>query len=109
LCRYFLEGFRLPGEAQKVDRLMEKFASRYCASNPNQVLPSEVPYPGTGTHLCTGTAVVNSQTVLQIRKYFVILNYGSGSGPRRTVNYRSGSGFYVEIFEATFKNMFSNR
>jgi hypothetical protein len=27
----------LPGEAQKVDRLMEKFASRYCASNPNQV------------------------------------------------------------------------
>jgi len=34
--RYFLEGFRLPGEAQKVDRLMEKFASRYCACNPNQ-------------------------------------------------------------------------
>ncbi|XP_047737905.1 brefeldin A-inhibited guanine nucleotide-exchange protein 1 isoform X3 [Hyalella azteca] len=28
--RLFLEGFRLPGEAQKIDRLMEKFASRYC-------------------------------------------------------------------------------
>ena len=27
--RYFLEGFRLPGEAQKIDRLMEKFAERY--------------------------------------------------------------------------------
>ena len=26
--REFLEGFRLPGEAQKIDRLMEKFASR---------------------------------------------------------------------------------
>merc|ERR1719319_416259 len=26
--RLFLEGFRLPGEAQKIDRLMEKFASR---------------------------------------------------------------------------------
>lgn len=24
-----LDGFRLPGEAQKVDRIMEKFASRY--------------------------------------------------------------------------------
>ncbi|KAI5720153.1 hypothetical protein M8J77_002655 [Diaphorina citri] len=33
--RYFLEGFRLPGEAQKIDRLMEKFASRYCENNPN--------------------------------------------------------------------------
>lgn len=32
--RNFLEGFRLPGEAQKIDRLMEKFASRYCECNP---------------------------------------------------------------------------
>ena len=32
--RQFLEGFRLPGEAQKIDRLMEKFASRYCECNP---------------------------------------------------------------------------
>lgn len=27
--REFLRGFRLPGEAQKIDRLMEKFAERY--------------------------------------------------------------------------------
>ena len=27
--RLFLEGFRLPGESQKIDRLMEKFAARY--------------------------------------------------------------------------------
>ncbi|XP_065921136.1 brefeldin A-inhibited guanine nucleotide-exchange protein 1 isoform X3 [Magallana gigas] len=33
--RRFLEGFRLPGEAQKIDRLMEKFASRYCVCNSN--------------------------------------------------------------------------
>lgn len=38
--RYFLEGFRLPGEAQKIDRLMEKFASRYCECNPKLVQPS---------------------------------------------------------------------
>lgn len=36
--RHFLEGFRLPGEAQKIDRLMEKFASRFCDCNPNQTL-----------------------------------------------------------------------
>lgn len=31
--RMFLEGFRLPGEAQKIDRLMEKFAARYLECN----------------------------------------------------------------------------
>ncbi|XP_062506854.1 brefeldin A-inhibited guanine nucleotide-exchange protein 1-like isoform X3 [Corticium candelabrum] len=31
--RRFLSGFRLPGEAQKIDRLMEKFASRYFVTN----------------------------------------------------------------------------
>lgn len=32
--RKFLSGFRLPGEAQKIDRLMEKFAARYVQCNP---------------------------------------------------------------------------
>ena len=32
--RHFLSKFRLPGEAQKIDRLMEKFAGRYCENNP---------------------------------------------------------------------------
>ncbi|KAL5248280.1 hypothetical protein ACHWQZ_G017457 [Mnemiopsis leidyi] len=32
--RTFLAGFRLPGEAQKIDRLMLKFAQRYYENNP---------------------------------------------------------------------------
>ncbi|XP_065422753.1 brefeldin A-inhibited guanine nucleotide-exchange protein 2 isoform X8 [Chrysemys picta bellii] len=36
--RIFLEGFRLPGEAQKIDRLMEKFAARYIECNQRQTL-----------------------------------------------------------------------
>ncbi|GJP64511.1 hypothetical protein CLOP_g21489 [Closterium sp. NIES-67] len=32
--RTFLKGFRLPGEAQKIDRIMEKFAEKYCKDNP---------------------------------------------------------------------------
>lgn len=35
--RTFLEGFRLPGEAQKIDRLMEKFAARYLECNQGWV------------------------------------------------------------------------
>jgi brefeldin A-inhibited guanine nucleotide-exchange protein len=37
--RHYLSGFRLPGEAQKIDRMMEKFAERYCLQNPS-VFPS---------------------------------------------------------------------
>jgi brefeldin A-inhibited guanine nucleotide-exchange protein len=31
--RLFLQSFRLPGEAQKIDRYMLKFAERYIAGN----------------------------------------------------------------------------
>ena len=33
--RQFLWSFRLPGEAQKIDRMMESFAKRYCEVNPD--------------------------------------------------------------------------
>ncbi|ODN04798.1 Cytohesin-1 [Orchesella cincta] len=33
--RQFLWSFRLPGEAQKIDRMMETFAQRYCQNNPD--------------------------------------------------------------------------
>ena len=33
--RRFMSAFRLPGEAQKIDRLMEAFATKYCEDNPN--------------------------------------------------------------------------
>jgi Sec7-like guanine-nucleotide exchange factor len=33
--RYFLSKFRLPGEAQKIDRIMEVFAAKFCSDNPS--------------------------------------------------------------------------
>ena len=33
--RQFLWSFRLPGESQKIDRMMECFAKRYCELNPD--------------------------------------------------------------------------
>ncbi|XP_078341009.1 IQ motif and SEC7 domain-containing protein 1-like isoform X4 [Crassostrea virginica] len=35
--RKFQSHFRMPGEAQKIERLMEAFASRYCNCNPDQI------------------------------------------------------------------------
>ncbi|XVE93040.1 hypothetical protein REPUB_Repub01dG0155800 [Reevesia pubescens] len=42
--RFFLHGFRLPGEAQKIDRIMEKFAERYCKCNPNSFTSADTAY-----------------------------------------------------------------
>ncbi|KAM7259004.1 hypothetical protein ACFE04_014745 [Oxalis oulophora] len=42
--REFLQGFRLPGEAQKIDRIMEKFAERYCADNPGLFKNADTAY-----------------------------------------------------------------
>ncbi|KAF9921251.1 Brefeldin A-inhibited guanine nucleotide-exchange protein 2 [Linnemannia zychae] len=42
--RMFLQTFRLPGESQKIDRLMEKFADRYCETNPKVFANAEPAY-----------------------------------------------------------------
>ncbi|KAL3679071.1 hypothetical protein R1sor_022027 [Riccia sorocarpa] len=42
--REFLKGFRLPGEAQKIDRIMEKFAERYCRDNPSLFKNADTAY-----------------------------------------------------------------
>lgn len=40
--RMFLQAFRLPGESQKIDRYMLKFAERYIAGN------SQTPFANAG-------------------------------------------------------------
>ncbi|CDF38205.1 unnamed protein product [Chondrus crispus] len=42
--RMHLSGFRLPGEAQKIDRIMEKFASRFCECNPDIFANADAAY-----------------------------------------------------------------
>lgn len=42
--RTFLQSFRLPGEAQKIDRFMLKFAERYVLGNPNAFANADTAY-----------------------------------------------------------------
>ncbi len=42
--RRFMSAFRLPGEAQKIDRLMEAFAAKYCEDNPNVFADPDAAY-----------------------------------------------------------------
>eukprot|EP00744_Colponema_vietnamica_P018251 GILI01025750.1.p1 GENE.GILI01025750.1~~GILI01025750.1.p1 ORF type:complete len:398 (+),score=87.51 GILI01025750.1:134-1327(+) len=53
--RKFLLGFRMPGEAQKIDRIMEKFAQRYCTANPDQF-----PHPDTAYVLAFSLIMLNT-------------------------------------------------
>ena len=51
-CREFLSSFHLPGEGQKIDRIMEHFAQGYCASNP-----TIFSNPGTLLYVCVSICV----------------------------------------------------
>jgi brefeldin A-inhibited guanine nucleotide-exchange protein len=42
--RQFLQSFRLPGEAQKIDRFMLKFAERYITGNPKAFANADTAY-----------------------------------------------------------------
>eukprot|EP00002_Diphylleia_rotans_P014444 TRINITY_DN2814_c0_g1_i8.p1 TRINITY_DN2814_c0_g1~~TRINITY_DN2814_c0_g1_i8.p1 ORF type:complete len:1545 (+),score=258.96 TRINITY_DN2814_c0_g1_i8:58-4692(+) len=42
--RTLLKGFRLPGEAQKIDRIMEKFAEKYCRDNSSAFKYADTAY-----------------------------------------------------------------
>jgi brefeldin A-inhibited guanine nucleotide-exchange protein len=42
--RQLLSTFRLPGESQKIDRIMEKFADRYCDNNPQIFASADTAY-----------------------------------------------------------------
>ena len=42
--RQFLQAFRLPGEGQKIDRFMLKFAERYITGNPNAFANADTAY-----------------------------------------------------------------
>eukprot|EP00698_Gefionella_okellyi_P021633 TRINITY_DN7050_c0_g1_i1.p1 TRINITY_DN7050_c0_g1~~TRINITY_DN7050_c0_g1_i1.p1 ORF type:complete len:1033 (-),score=161.17 TRINITY_DN7050_c0_g1_i1:18-3116(-) len=51
--RKFLMGFRLPGEAQKIDRIVERYAQQYCLNNP-------------GAFSCTDTAYVLAFSLIML-------------------------------------------
>jgi brefeldin A-inhibited guanine nucleotide-exchange protein len=42
--RKFIQGFRLPGEAQQIDRLLECFSRQYCENNPAMFEHPDVAY-----------------------------------------------------------------
>ncbi|XP_038056628.1 brefeldin A-inhibited guanine nucleotide-exchange protein 2-like [Patiria miniata] len=77
--RSFLAGFRLPGEAQKIDRMMEKFASRYVDNNIRQTVfaSADVAYVLAYSIILLTTDLHSSQVKHKISKEeYIRMNRG---------------------------------
>ena len=66
--RTFLSGFRLPGEAQKIDRLMEKFAERYVSCNAEAFKSADVAYVLAYSVIMLNTDAHNPQVKAKMSK-----------------------------------------
>ncbi|KAK1759021.1 hypothetical protein QBC47DRAFT_336644 [Echria macrotheca] len=66
--REFLQSFRLPGEAQKIDRFMLKFANRYMMGNPNAFANADTPYVLAYSVIMLNTDLHSSKIIKHMTK-----------------------------------------
>lgn len=72
--REFLQSFRLPGEAQKIDRFMLKFAHRYVTGNPNAFANADTPYVLAYSVILLNTDLHSSKIAKRMSKADFIKN-----------------------------------
>ncbi|XP_060774810.1 cytohesin 4b [Neoarius graeffei] len=79
--RQFLWSFRLPGEAQKIDRMMEAFATRYCECNLDVFQSTDTCYILSFAIIMLNTSLhnpnVKDKTTLE---RFISMNRGINNG-----------------------------
>ncbi|KAF8742029.1 hypothetical protein RHS02_04049, partial [Rhizoctonia solani] len=97
--RAFLQAFRLPGESQKIDRFMLKFAARYVAQNPQSVFKDADPaYVLAYSVIMLNTDAYNPQVKKRMTKADFIKN-------NRGIN--DGSDLPEELLSAIFDDIHS--
>ncbi|KAK6211193.1 sec7 domain-containing protein [Colletotrichum tabaci] len=72
--RTFLQSFRLPGEAQKIDRYMLKFAERYVMGNPNAFANADTAYVLAYSVIMLNTDLHSSKIAKRMSKEEFIKN-----------------------------------
>lgn len=72
--RVFLQSFRLPGEAQKIDRFMLKFAERYVLGNPNAFANADTAYVLAYSVILLNTDLHSSKIAKRMTKEEFIKN-----------------------------------
>jgi brefeldin A-inhibited guanine nucleotide-exchange protein len=72
--RQFLQSFRLPGEAQKIDRFMLKFANHYVTGNPNAFANADTAYVLAYSVILLNTDLHSSKVAKRMTKEDFIKN-----------------------------------
>ncbi|XP_044297216.1 cytohesin-4 [Varanus komodoensis] len=93
--RQFLWSFRLPGEAQKIDRMMEAFATRYCQCNP-------------GVFQSTDTCYILSFSVIMLNTSLHNPNVKDKPPFERFVSMNRGIDEGGDLHEALLRNLFDS-
>ncbi|MBN3323450.1 CYH1 protein, partial [Atractosteus spatula] len=79
--RQFLWSFRLPGEAQKIDRMMEAFATRYCECNSDVFQSTDTCYILSFAVIMLNTSLHNPNVKDKMTlERFIIMNRGINNG-----------------------------
>ncbi|KAI1239176.1 hypothetical protein IHE44_0012288 [Lamprotornis superbus] len=79
--RQFLWSFRLPGEAQKIDRMMEAFANWYCKCNPGVFQSTDTCYVLSFSIIMLNTSLHNPNVKDKPHfERFVAINRGIDNG-----------------------------
>lgn len=97
--RKFLSGFRLPGEAQKIDRLMEKFAERYVSCNQDAFKSADVAYVLAYSVIMLNTDAHNPMVKVKMTKADFMRN-------NRGIN--DGGDLQAEFMEALYDRIVNN-
>lgn len=94
--RTFLQSFRLPGEAQKIDRYMLKFAERYTQGNPGVFANADTAYVLAFSVILLNTDAHNPQVKKPMSKVeFIKNNRGIDDG--KDIDEKLLSSIYDEI------------
>ena len=87
--RSFLDGFKLPGEAQKISRILEVFAAWYYSANPEAVADADSAYVLSYSIIMLNTDQHNPQVKRKMTlEQFIRNNRGTNGGkdwPRETL------------------------
>ncbi|XP_040263254.1 cytohesin-4 isoform X1 [Bufo bufo] len=79
--RQFLGSFRLPGEAQKIDRIMESFSTHYCKCNPSTFKSTDSCYIVSFSLIILNTSLHNpSVKEKPDLQHFISLHRGAHPG-----------------------------
>ncbi|CAD8161380.1 unnamed protein product [Paramecium pentaurelia] len=94
--RYMLEFFTLPGESQQIDRIMEKFASKYCVDNPGIYQSAQAAYTLSYLLMMLQTDLHNERN-LDKMTFAQFTNLAKGINDGENLPQEMLQGFYTRI------------